>query len=180
VVFAIALTLAGGVMVALMKFTPAIFSIGAAPRQADSTATAGRGKGGSDSTVARGDSLAGGEHLMAEASSPAAEGRRDSLPAALPSQGGRPVQGAPRDTVTGARGAGEVADAAVVRADSIRKSDLRTMAKVMESMEPESAAKILRDLPDSDVKDIVFRVKTRQAARILSAIEPERAARLIK
>jgi flagellar motility protein MotE (MotC chaperone) len=54
------------------------------------------------------------------------------------------------------------------------------MAKVLEAMEPASAARILTDFPDGDVKQIILTIKKRQAAKILAALQPDRAARIMR
>ncbi len=65
-------------------------------------------------------------------------------------------------------------------ADSVQGEQRRAMAKVLEAMDPESAARILRDFPDGDVKQIILTIKKRQAAKILAALEPDRAARIMR
>ena len=73
-----------------------------------------------------------------------------------------------------------VAETARTGVDSAKIKERKSFAKVMESMEAESAARILKGLPDTDVKEILGSVKKRQAAKILSYIDPERAARIIR
>jgi flagellar motility protein MotE (MotC chaperone) len=77
-------------------------------------------------------------------------------------------------------------DTVVARADSIsapdsvRVAERRAMAKVFDTMQAENAARILNDLPDSEVKEILLAVKKRQAAKIMAALDPGRAARIMR
>ena len=64
--------------------------------------------------------------------------------------------------------------------ESARATERKSMAKVLESMQAENAARILKDLTDSEVKEILLVVKKRQAAKILTALEPDRAARIMR
>jgi len=64
--------------------------------------------------------------------------------------------------------------------DPARATERKSMAKVLESMQAENAARILKDLSDSEVKEILLVVKKRQAAKILAALEPDRAARIMR
>jgi len=65
-------------------------------------------------------------------------------------------------------------------ADSVQESERKSMAKVLEAMDPASAAKILNDFPDDDIKQIILTIKRRQAAKILAALDPDRAARIMR
>ena len=65
-------------------------------------------------------------------------------------------------------------------ADSVQEGERKSMAKVLEAMDPASAAKILNDFPDDDVKQIILTIKRRQAAKILAALDPDRAARIMR
>jgi Mg/Co/Ni transporter MgtE len=65
-------------------------------------------------------------------------------------------------------------------ADSVKGVQRVAMAKVLEAMEPASAARILTDFPDGDVKQIILTIKKRQAAKILAALQPDRAARIMR
>jgi hypothetical protein len=65
-------------------------------------------------------------------------------------------------------------------ADSEHAETRKSMAKVLEAMDPSSAARILKDYPDGDVKQMILTMKKRQAARILAALEPDRAARIMR
>lgn len=58
--------------------------------------------------------------------------------------------------------------------------ELQTMAKMLESMSPEDAARILQSTTDKEVREAILLVNRRQAARIMSLIEPDRAARIMK
>jgi hypothetical protein len=65
-------------------------------------------------------------------------------------------------------------------ADSGHAETCKSMAKVLEAMDPSSAARILKDYPDGDVKQMILTMKRRQAAKILAALEPDRAARIMR
>jgi hypothetical protein len=67
-----------------------------------------------------------------------------------------------------------------IQPDSARQADLRSKAKLLESMDPETAAKILANLKDDDVKSILMAIKKRQAGKILGAMMPERASRILQ
>jgi flagellar motility protein MotE (MotC chaperone) len=54
------------------------------------------------------------------------------------------------------------------------------MARLFDGMKPEDAARIMKDLGDEHVKQILLSVKKRQAAKILSALDPDRAARILR
>jgi hypothetical protein len=69
---------------------------------------------------------------------------------------------------------------AIAVADSGHEATRKSMAKVLESMDPSSAARILKDYPDGDVKQMILTMKKRQAAKILAALEPDRAARIMR
>jgi hypothetical protein len=92
--------------------------------------------------------------------------------AACPEAEGAP-RIAPPDTVTPLQ-------AGPTFADSARTSERRAMAKVFDTMQAENAARILSELPDSEVKEILLAVKKRQAAKILAALDPGRAARILR
>lgn len=68
----------------------------------------------------------------------------------------------------------------ITAADSVQAEQRKSMAKVLEAMDPESAARILNDFPDGDVKQIILTIKRRQAAKILAALDPNRAARIMR
>jgi hypothetical protein len=65
-------------------------------------------------------------------------------------------------------------------ADSVHGAQRAAMAKVLEAMDPVSAARILADFPDGDVKQIIFTIKRKQAAKILAALQPDRVARIMR
>ena len=69
---------------------------------------------------------------------------------------------------------------AIAVADSGHAETRKSMAKVLEAMDPSSAARILKDYPDGDVKHMILTMKKRQAAKILAALEPDRAARIMR
>ena len=64
--------------------------------------------------------------------------------------------------------------------DSVRIEERKSLAKVFEAMEPERAAKILKEIPDDQVREVILALKKRQAAKILGALEPTRAARIMR
>lgn len=70
--------------------------------------------------------------------------------------------------------------AVVAATDSARGAQRTAMAKVLEAMDPASAARILADFPDEDVKHVVLSIKKKQAAKILAALQPDRAARIMR
>jgi flagellar motility protein MotE (MotC chaperone) len=69
---------------------------------------------------------------------------------------------------------------AVAAADSAQGEQRKSMTKVLENMDPTSAARILNDFPDGDVKTVLLTMKKRQAAKILAALQPDRAARIMR
>jgi flagellar motility protein MotE (MotC chaperone) len=69
---------------------------------------------------------------------------------------------------------------AIAVADSTQQEQRKSMAKVLENMDPTSAARILSDFPDGDVKTCLLTMKKRQAAKILAALQPDRAARIMR
>jgi hypothetical protein len=58
--------------------------------------------------------------------------------------------------------------------------EMQTMAKMLESMSPEDAARILQSTTDKEVREAILLVNRRQAARIMSLLDPDRAARIMK
>jgi hypothetical protein len=66
------------------------------------------------------------------------------------------------------------------RLDGKDTEDMRTMAKMLESMSPEDAARILQSTTDKEVREAILLVNRRQAARIMSLLDPDRAARIMK
>lgn len=64
--------------------------------------------------------------------------------------------------------------------DSVRIEQLRMKAKLLEAMDPASAAKILTNLEDDEVKIMLMALKKKQAGRILAELEPKHAARIIR
>jgi len=69
---------------------------------------------------------------------------------------------------------------ATAAADSSQVEQRKSMAKVLENMDPTSAARILKDFPDGDIKTCLLTMKKRQAAKILAALQPDRAARIMR
>jgi flagellar motility protein MotE (MotC chaperone) len=78
------------------------------------------------------------------------------------------------------RGTMDSSRKAIAVADSGHAETRKSMAKVLEAMDPSSAARILKDYPDGDVKQMILTMKKRQAAKILAALEPDRAARIMR
>jgi hypothetical protein len=70
--------------------------------------------------------------------------------------------------------------APAVATDSLKAKQQKAKAKLLEAMPPESAAKILANLPDDETKDLLKYMKARQAAKILAAIQPDRASKLFR
>ncbi|HUN65410.1 MAG TPA: hypothetical protein VMW43_04865 [Bacteroidota bacterium] len=64
--------------------------------------------------------------------------------------------------------------------DSTQMKLHKEKAKLLESMSPENAAHVLKNMDDDDVKNIIMFVKKRQAGKILAMLEPERAAKIFK
>ncbi len=69
---------------------------------------------------------------------------------------------------------------AIAEADSSQVEQRKSMTKVLENMDPTSAARILNDFPDGDIKTCLLTMKKRQAAKILAALQPDRAARIMR
>ncbi len=69
---------------------------------------------------------------------------------------------------------------ALAVADSAQAEYRKSMIKVLENMDPTSAARILSDFPDGDIKTYLQTMKKRQAAKILAALQPDRAARIMR
>ncbi len=67
-----------------------------------------------------------------------------------------------------------------VAADSTSAEQRKSMIKVLENMDPTSAARIMTDFPDGDIKQYLLTMKKRQAAKILAALQPDRAARIMR
>jgi flagellar motility protein MotE (MotC chaperone) len=65
-------------------------------------------------------------------------------------------------------------------ADSTSAEQRKSMIKVLENMDPTSAARIMTDFPDGDIKQYLLTMKKRQAAKILAALQPDRAARIMR
>jgi flagellar motility protein MotE (MotC chaperone) len=64
--------------------------------------------------------------------------------------------------------------------DSLAQSDWKTTAKLIESMSPEDAGKVLKQMSDAEVKQVISKVKTKQAGKILANLEPDRVARILR
>lgn len=64
--------------------------------------------------------------------------------------------------------------------DTLRTQRRKSMAKVLEEMKPDQAAKILRNIPDEELRELMLILKKRQAAKILGSLDPERVARILR
>lgn len=67
-----------------------------------------------------------------------------------------------------------------LKKDSTKTSGTKNLAKLLESMEAQGAAKILRNMNDDEVKQIITYMKKRQAGKVLSSLDPERVARIMR
>ncbi len=67
---------------------------------------------------------------------------------------------------------------AAVRADSMRTVEIKKLAKIVDVMKPAYAATMLSDKKDRDIKDVLFRLKPRNAAKLLENFPPDRRSRL--
>jgi len=68
---------------------------------------------------------------------------------------------------------------AIERVDTLSEVEAKTMAQIFEAMEPSNAARILNNMDDYAVKQVLTRMKKRQSAKILSALDPQQAARIL-
>jgi hypothetical protein len=153
------------VMAVLFLVQPDLLvSSGTPAAVADSTRTA------EGAAAVRADSLAPDTTRRAAAALPDTTVR--------PKADGDPQHPALADVVRDTAGGGVTPT--VAPPDSGWGKDQKAMAKVFESMEPASAARIMRDIPDDDVRRIILTLKKRQAAKILSALDPDRAARIMR
>lgn len=59
-----------------------------------------------------------------------------------------------------------------VSSDSLKDVELRRLTKIIEEMSPLQAAMLIADLPEDDMKDLMFRVKPKTAARIIQELPP--------
>jgi len=66
------------------------------------------------------------------------------------------------------------------KVDTTGQQDWKSTAKLIESMSAEEACKILKEMNDSDVKQVLGKVKKRQAGKILATLDPARAAKLLR
>ena len=66
------------------------------------------------------------------------------------------------------------------KADSVAQPDWKTTAKLIEAMNAEEAGKILKQMSDSEVKQVITKVKKKQAGKILANLDPDRAARILR
>ena len=68
----------------------------------------------------------------------------------------------------------------VTSQDSVHAANRQALAAFMNSMNAEDAARILRGMTDSEARDVILRIKKRQAGKILSAMDPNRAATMMR
>ena len=66
------------------------------------------------------------------------------------------------------------------KADTTGQQDWKSTAKLIESMSADEACKILKEMNDTDVKQVLAKVKKRQAGKILAILDPARAAKLLR
>ena len=70
--------------------------------------------------------------------------------------------------------------ASATRTDSVKAKEIKTMAKLFESMKAEDAARILNNFSDEEAKELITTVKKRQAGKILGLLNAERAAKIMR
>lgn len=70
--------------------------------------------------------------------------------------------------------------AAKPKVDTTARQDWKSTAKLIESMSADEACKILKEMNDTDVKQVLAKVKKRQAGKILAILDPARAAKLLR
>jgi hypothetical protein len=164
VVFSVSLLLVTAVMAGLIKFSPATLGLSGNAAPADSTH-----KTGTDSLAAAKepdsrahDSAAVTESrpVRADTSQPQAESKPGKSASELPPPAEQPKQAQNVDTT------------------AVKKQP--EIAKYFDSMNAESAAKILNSMTDDEIKDVLAKVKKRQAAKILTLLEPSRAVRVLR
>jgi flagellar motility protein MotE (MotC chaperone) len=66
------------------------------------------------------------------------------------------------------------------KVDTTAQQDWKSTAKLIESMSAEEACKILKEMTDPDVKQVLGKIKKRQAGKILAILDPARAAKLLR
>jgi flagellar motility protein MotE (MotC chaperone) len=71
-----------------------------------------------------------------------------------------------------------VVDSARVQPAAAKEN--KTMAKLLDAMDAQGAARILNNMNDGEVKAVLLSVKKRQAGKILGSMDPERAARIMR
>ncbi|MCX6138829.1 MAG: hypothetical protein NTV54_15220 [Ignavibacteriales bacterium] len=64
--------------------------------------------------------------------------------------------------------------------DSTSTKDRKMLVKMLESMSPENAARIIESFRDTDAREILMGIKSRQAGKILSAMNIDRASKLMR
>ena len=68
---------------------------------------------------------------------------------------------------------------ASARQTLVQDQKRKELQKIYNTMDAESAARIVEKLSDQDIVDILLSVQKRQAAKILASLDPGRAAKLI-
>lgn len=63
--------------------------------------------------------------------------------------------------------------------DTLSDAETKAMAQIFESMDAESATKILANMDDYAFKQVLSAMKKRQSAKILATLEPKHAARIL-
>jgi hypothetical protein len=71
------------------------------------------------------------------------------------------------------------ADSAVAT-EHRRASERKAMVKMLETMQADTIVRLLGEMSDGEVKELLLTLKTKQAAKILAALDPDRAAKLIR
>ncbi len=66
-----------------------------------------------------------------------------------------------------------------VKQNDVKEQKRKEIQKIYNTMDAESAARIIARLGDQEVLDILLSVQKRQAAKILASLDPTRAAKLI-
>jgi flagellar motility protein MotE (MotC chaperone) len=167
IVFSVSLLLVTAVMAGLIKFSPGIlgFNTGSGV-PADSTHRPGADSIAAAASVAKGRDTTAAEAVKTvqpDTARPEAENREkqpEKTPGETSVQSEQPKQ------------------AAVVDTTVVKKQ--QEIAKYFDSMNAESAAKILNSMTDDEIKGVLAKVKKRQAAKILTLIEPSRAVRVLR
>ena len=120
------------------------------------------------------DSTATGQHHDptasrpdAEETTPAASGAAGTAPAATAMDGGAPTRAEDPMREPPVAGSGGEAET---------QSGADQLARIFTAMQPRDAARVLGQLTDAEIREILTRMGARQAAAVLSNMAPERAA----